>query len=439
MSSNAKNLAELLNTDSTVAVGDIADGSVSTAKLADDAVTSAKLGASAVDATALASSAVTTAKIANNAVATAKVADGAVTQAKTTGVGKGKNLCINGGMQVAQRGTSQSSISSGSTYRTVDRFMTRIGTAGTWTQTQETLAVTDPPFLQHGHTKALKMDCTTANSSLSAGSFIIFNYRIEGQDMQHFRTGTSDPVPMTVSFWVKATKTGTNTLTTYQDEGGKQVSLAYTINASNTWEHKTLTIPGNTHDAIANDNTRGRQISWNLALGSNRTSGSLQSTWQNYATGDEGPGQVNHADSTSNNFHITGIQIELGSSFTEFDHEPIETTLRKCQRYYVRTGGANYANIFGLGGIANTTGSWFGLGSVPVPMRTGFTLIQSGGTPRIQNGQAGYNASSVSMSLQAANMTGLSAGCNASGLTLYRWHNMDAGASAALFELDAEL
>ena len=72
-------------------------------------------------------------------------------------------------------------------------------------------------------------------------------------------------------------------------------------------------------------------------------------------------------------------------------------------------------------------------------MRTGFTLTQSGGTPRIQNGQAGFNATSVSMSLQATNMTGLSAGCNASGVTLYRWHNMDAGASAALFELDAEL
>ena len=93
MASNAKNLAELLNTDSTVAVGDIADGSVSTAKLADDAVTSAKLGASAVDATALAS----------NAVATAKIADGAVTQAKTTGVGKGKNVLINGNFDVWKR------------------------------------------------------------------------------------------------------------------------------------------------------------------------------------------------------------------------------------------------------------------------------------------------------------------------------------------------
>ena len=253
-------------------------------------------------------------------------------------IGGRRNIAINGAMQVAQRATSVSSISSGDTYQTVDRFMTRVGTAGTWTQTQETLAVTDPPFVQHGHTKALKMDCTTANGSLSAGSYIIINYRIEGQDMQQLRTGTSNPAPMTISFWVKATKTGTNVLTTYQDEGGKQVSLAYTINSSNTWEHKTLVVPGNSHDAIANDNTRGRQISWNLALGSNRTSGSLQSTWQTYATGDEGPGQVNHADNTANNFHLTGVQMEVGSVATPFEHaSSFGEELALCQRYYYHT------------------------------------------------------------------------------------------------------
>ena len=290
----------------------------------------------------------------------ASVTDSTLTTTKlaTPNLGR-RNLVINGAMQVAQRNTSVSSISSGDTYHTVDRFMTRVGTAGTWTQTQETLAVTDPPFIQDGHTKALKMDCTTANSSLSAGSYIIVNYRIEGQDMQQFRSGTSNSAPMTISFWVKATKTGTNVLTTYQDEGGKQVSLAYTINSSNTWEHKTLTIPGNAHNAIDNDNTRGRQISWNLALGSNRTSGSLQSTWQAYSTGDEGPGQVNHADSTSNNFHLTGIQIEVGSQATPFEHRSFGEELDLCHRYYEKT---NWGYI--LGGRYNQdtgvpTATWF--------------------------------------------------------------------------------
>ena len=100
-----------------------------------------------------------------------------------------------------------------------------------------------------------------------------------------------------------------------------------------------------------------------------------------------------------------------------------------------------YPSFFNAGGIANTTGSWFGFGTIPVPMRVGFSTTVTG-TPRIQNGQAGYNASSVSAGLIAPDSRGnaaISMGCNASGLTLYRWHNMDANNGAALVELDAEL
>ena len=342
MASNAKNLAEYLNNQTTSATADIADGSITTAKLADDSVTVAKVGAGAIDATALAS----------NAVTTAKVADGAVTQVKTTSVGKNKNVCINGGMRIAQRSASVSSISSGGAYHTCDRWRTVVDTSGTWTQTQETLAVTDPPFIQHGHTKALKMDCTTANSSLSAGSYIQLQYRIEGRDMQQFRTGTSGPAPMTISFWVKATKTGTNIVNSYQDEGGKQVAFAYTISASNTWEHKSITIPGNTHDYINNDNTRGRQLTWYLSAGSNRTSGSLQSTWQNYATGDEAVGQVNHADNTANNFHITGVKVEVGNVATDFEHLPIAQELQLCQRYFQRVLDQNRVDVMRKSGTS---------------------------------------------------------------------------------------
>ena len=301
---------------------------IGTNAIANDAVTAAKIPAGAVDADITA--------IPDGSVTTAKIADNAVTSAKALNLGR-RNLAINGGMQVAQRTTSVSSISSGGSYHTCDRWRLAIDTSGTWTQTQETLAVTDPPFVQHGHTKALKMDCTTANGSLSAGSYIQLQYRIEGHDLQRLRTGTSSPAPVTISFWVKATKTGTNIVNVFQDEGGKQVAFSYTINASNTWEHKSITIPGNTHDAINNDNTRGRQFTWYLSAGSNRTSGSLQSTWQNYATGDEAVGQVNHADNTANNFHITGVQIEQGSSATDFEHRSFGEELLLCQRYYEHT------------------------------------------------------------------------------------------------------
>ena len=141
-------------------------------------------------------------------------------------------------------------------------------------------------------------------------------------------------------------------------------------------------------------------------------------------------------------FEITGVQLEVGQNATEFEHEPIERTLQKCQRYYVRAGGSNYASIFAAVGFATTTGTWSGKGHIPVPMRAAFTLTTTG-TPRVQDGQAGYNASNISGGLIAINSgfsnAAISIACNASGLTLYRSHDMDANNGAALVELDAEL
>lgn len=355
----------------TLGANALASNSVTTAKIAADAVTSAKIPAGAVVAS----------DVADGSVTTTKLADNAVTSAKALNLGR-RNIAINGGMQVAQRATSVSSISSGGSYHTCDRWRLAIDTSGTWTQTQETLAITDPPFVQHGHTKALKMDCTTANGSLSAGSYIQLQHRIEGHDLQRIRTGTSNPAPVTISFWVKATKTGTNIVNVYQDEGGKQVAFSYTINASNTWEHKSITIPGNTHDAINNDNTRGRQFTWYLSAGSNRTSGSLQSTWQNYATGDEAVGQVNHADNTANNFHLTGVQIEQGSSATDFEHRSLGEELQLCKRYFQKfnyssnTSTATTSNSLPVNCCFNGTVAYGGFG-LPVEMRTSGTFSAS--------------------------------------------------------------
>ena len=196
MASNAKNLAELLNTDTTVAVADVADGSITTAKLADDAVTSAKLGASAVDATALAS----------NAVTTAKVADGAVTQAKTTGVGAGKNSIINGGMTVAQRGTSSTGIGASNGYFTCDRWkMTTANTAGRLTMTQDSSDTPDTA----GFATCIKLDCTTADTSIAADELTILGQSIEGFNLQHFAKGTSSAKAFAVSFYVKGNASAT--------------------------------------------------------------------------------------------------------------------------------------------------------------------------------------------------------------------------------------
>ena len=197
---------------------------------------------------------------------------------------------------------------------------------------QEALSSSDTPFTE-GFTKALKLDCTTSATPASNGTLQV-QYSTEGQDLQQLASGTSSAKTLILSFWIKATKTGTNVLGGYQDDGGKSFGLTYTINSSNTWEYKTITIPANTADVIANDATRGRIVTWYFSAGTNRTTGTLRSTWTTYATADEAPGQVNHADNTANNIHITGVQLEVGSQATAFEHRSFGEELALCRRYF---------------------------------------------------------------------------------------------------------
>ena len=245
------------------------------------------------------------------------------------GGGVGRNIVINGNFAIAQRSASVTGITSGDTYHTVDRFMTRVTTAGTWTQTQST----DTPTGK-GLSHSLKMACTTADSSLGASDTVQIQHRIEGFNLQHLKYGTSDALPLTISFYVKAVKTGINIVSLYMDDGNDAQSQSYTINSSNTWEFKTVRFTGNTGQAIANDNTRSMIIQFHLASGSNFQSGTLGTSWAEQSTANEAVGQVNHADSTSNTWQIAGLQMEAGQNPTEFQHEPFEVTENKCRRYF---------------------------------------------------------------------------------------------------------
>jgi hypothetical protein len=238
-----------------------------------------------------------------------------------------RNLIINGAMQVAQRGTSTASISSGDTYPSVDRFMLRVSSAGTWTHSQST----DAPA---GFSSSLKMDCTTADASLAADDNVQIQYRFEGQDLQQLDFGSASAKSLTLSFWVKATKTGTNIVELYQDDGNDHIAKSYTVSSADTWEHKTVTFSGNTLASIANDNTRSLIVQFLLAAGSNFQSGTLATSWAGYVQGNEAVGQVNHADSTSNNFYLTGVQLEVGDTATPFEHRSYGEELALCQRYY---------------------------------------------------------------------------------------------------------
>lgn len=264
--------------------------------------------------------------------------------------GSFRNLIINGDMQIAQRGTSQAGITS-SGYYTVDRWYMINDTTGTWTQTQDT----DVPTGQ-GFATSVKLACTTADASLSASDGLAIHTRLEGQNLQHLKKGTSSAAPITISFWVKSNKTGTYIYELYDQDNARQVSKSYTIDTADTWEKKTITIDGDTTGSFDNDNNLSLYSTFWLAAGSNKSSGTLNTSWASSVTANRVVGQVNLADSTSNYINITGCQLEIGDGASDFQFLPYDVQLARCQRYYQSIeAGVNAYSSTGITGFPLNT------------------------------------------------------------------------------------
>jgi len=233
-------------------------------------------------------------------------------------------------MNVAQRGTSGSGKTSSGYYAT-DRWGITIDSMGTWTVSQET----DAPD-GTGLTNSTKYLCTTADASPASGDASICYTRFEGQDLQYLEKGTSAAKSVTVSFWVKSNTTGTYILELYDNDNARHINKSYTINSSATWEKKQITFEGDTNsgDTFGNDSNLSLIVNWWLGAGSAYQSGTLATSWQEYATADRVVGQVNVAGANNNYFQITGVQLEVGSVATEFEHRSFAEELTLCQRYF---------------------------------------------------------------------------------------------------------
>jgi hypothetical protein len=235
-------------------------------------------------------------------------------------------------MSIAQRATSATGLGNGDTgYHTIDRY--RFAEAGSptfeFTQSQDT----DVPSGQ-GFATSLKMDCTTAQGSLSASDVFYIEQRTEAQNLQYLKFGTSSATSLTLSFWVKSNKTGTYICLLYNIDPSRHISQSYTINSANTWEKKTLTFTGDTTGVINNDNGLGFITRWYLGAGTDYSSGTLQTSWGSENLTDQAVGQVNLADNTANNFWITGVQLEAGETASDFEFLPYDVNLQRCLRYY---------------------------------------------------------------------------------------------------------
>jgi len=238
-----------------------------------------------------------------------------------------RNIIVNGAMAISQRSTSVSSVTSGG-YKTCDRFNFGISGIGTYTITQSS----DAP---DGFANSLKVDCTTADASPTGSDRLFVSTAIEGQDVQHLKKGTSAAEQLTLSFWVKSNKTGVGNVNLRDSDNTRMVGGTYTINTANTWEYKTVTYPADTTGVLDNDNAVSLRVEWWLDGGSNYNSGTTPTAWEAESSTDfNASGTLDIADSTSNDWHITGVQLELGEQETPFEHRSFADDLAACQRYY---------------------------------------------------------------------------------------------------------
>jgi hypothetical protein len=279
-----------------------------------------------------------------------------------------RNLIINGACAISQRG-DVTGVTSG--YGGADRFgFSRSGAAAV-TLSQDT----DVPSNQ-GFTSSQKVDVTTADNSLAANDYALVRHSIEAQNLQHLLYGTSGAKKLTLQFWVKSPKTGVHIIEFVHSDAGYYNSQSYTIATADTWQKVTMTFDGYQTTAINNDNGIGITIHWWLAAGSTYAGGTLsENTWQN-TNANRAAGQVNVMDDATNNFYLTGVQLEVGEA-TPFEHRSYGDELQRCQRYYSYLGkGTNTVLIGGYN--AASSDDYSHLITYPVEMRASPTITKNG-------------------------------------------------------------
>ena len=275
-----------------------------------------------------------------------------------------KNLVINGDMRISQRnGTTATNATGG--YTSLDRIRWSTGSAGAVTSQQ----VTDAP---PGFYNSMKITVTGTDTSIASGDYLYFRHIFEGNNINHLNWGSSNAKTVTLSFWVKSSIVGTHGGSFWNDDFDRSFPFTYSINSANTWEHKSITIPGCPDGTWKTDTSRGINLAWTQLSGSTYTGTPNQ--WN--SAGDIAPlNTLNLLATSGATFYITGIQLEVGKNATDFEHRQYGEELALCQRYY-------YLHVFVEGSstksIANAaayhTSTAFGIVHFPVTMRTVPTL-----------------------------------------------------------------
>ena len=290
-------------------------------------------------------------------------------------IGGRRNLIINGSQIVAQRGADNLNITSasGGTFAT-DRFKFYLSLGGT---AQFDLQQVAEAPTGSGFSKSLKVSCDVT-ATLTANHYLFVEYNIEGQDVQQLKKGTSSAENVTLSFWLKSNKTASGQVNLRDHDNTRIISKTYTISASNTWQFVTLTFDGDTTGVITNDNSKGLALEFWLDSGTTYSSGATPTSWEATSSADRNATNFGLVSSTDNYWQITGVQLEVGSQATPFEHRSFGEELSLCQRYYFQKINATSQPV-GIG--VYKTASQIRLNiEFPTMMRTAPSVITTDAT-----------------------------------------------------------
>lgn len=319
-----------------------------------------------------------------------------------------RNILYNGAMQITQRGTGTSGITAPGFF-TADRWRINLVTYGQWTQQILTTSDDYPGGTTgtfSGFRQSMKITCNVADAAPAAGDLLLLGQGLEGVDVQAFKKGSPQAQQMTVSFWVRTNVSGTYICELVDNDNSRTCSRSYVVNATNTWEYKTLTFPADTTGRFDNDVNGSLFINFWLAAGSTFTSGTLQTTWGTLTQANRAVGTAMLGATVGNYWQMTGAQLVVGASDVPFQFKQYAQELRECYRYY-QTGTLD---DFPIG-----PDTFYGTGHFsllyPVPMRTtptgtwsGQTFVAGAGSGTVRSGSIGGTSQRMQATTSGANV-----------------------------------
>ena len=330
-----------------------------------------------------------------------------------------KNMVINGDMRISQRyGTTSTNTGSGTFV--IDRHRHENNNSGSTTAQQ----VTDAPV---GFHNSMKITVTGTDTSIVSNEFSYVRHIIEGNNINHLNWGTSNAKTVTLSFWVKSSVTGDFGGSLWNDAFNRSFPFNYTINFANSWEHKSITVPGCPDGTWESGIARGINIGFIFLSGSTYTGPPGQ--WN--SAGDIGPtNMVNLLATNGATWYITGIQLEVGKNATDFEHRSYGEELALCQRYFQLVPLVN--------GLVATTTQVHGNYSLMTDLRAMPTVGLQGPIQVNDNGVNVTQSSAVIIAYGTGKTRFIQMN-NFSGLTLHRPVFMRFQANNNLITLTAEL